>query len=58
VGAGLDVQMLLVSGWSGWSNGAVFRDNTFYVDGVARYGHALNRAEDGTYAMEPGWGGL
>src|ERR1019366_4373506 len=28
---------------SGWSNGAVFRDNTFYVGGVARYGHALNQ---------------
>ena len=57
VGAELDVQMLLVSDWSGWSTGAVFRDNKFYVDGVARYGHAVKRAEDGTYTMEPGWGG-
>lgn len=57
VGAGLDVQMLLVSEWNGWSTGAAFRGNTFYVDGVARYGHAVKRSEDGTYTMEPGWGG-
>ena len=57
VGPELDVQMLLVSDWSGWSTGAVFRDNTFYVDGVARYGHGVKRIEDGTFTMEPGWGG-
>ncbi len=57
VGRGLDVQVLLVSNWQGWSKGAVFAGNSFYVDGVARYGHEVKRFEDGTYAIEPGWGG-
>jgi len=57
VGEGLDVQMLLVSEWNGWSTGAVLRNNKFYVDGVARYGHGLKRLEDGTYTLAPGWGG-
>jgi len=57
VGDGLDVQMLVVTEWSGWSTGAMFRNNRFFVDGVARYGHGVKRAEDGTYLMEPGWGG-
>jgi hypothetical protein len=57
VGVGLDVQMLLVSEWSGWSTGATLRNNRFYVEGTARYGHGVKRLEDGTYAMEPGWGG-
>jgi hypothetical protein len=53
---GREVQMLLVSDWSGWANGAVFRSNTFYVEGTARYGHETSRKKDGTYAMAPGWG--
>jgi hypothetical protein len=38
------------------AEGAVFRNNTFYVEGVALYGHGVRRADDGKYAMEPGWG--
>jgi hypothetical protein len=57
VGPGLDVQMLLVSNWQGWSDGATFRNNRFYVQGVARYGHELKRANDGTFSIGPGWGG-
>jgi hypothetical protein len=57
VGDGLDVQMMLVTEWSGWSTGTVLRRNRFYVDGVARYGHGTKRLEDGTYTMAPGWGG-
>ena len=57
VGEGLDVQMMLVTEWSGWSTGAVLRNNRFYVDGVARYGHGTKRLEDGTYTLAPGWGG-
>jgi hypothetical protein len=57
VGPGLGVQMLLVSSWQGWSKGAVFRNNSFFVEGVARYGHGVNKAADGNYSMEPGWGG-
>jgi hypothetical protein len=56
VGKNLDVQLLLTSSWQGWAEGAVFRNNTFYVEGVARYGHGVRRADDGKYAMEPGWG--
>lgn len=56
VGPGLDVQMLIVTDWSGWANGAVFRGNRFFVDGTARYGHQVDRAEDGTYTIGSGWG--
>jgi hypothetical protein len=55
VGPGLDVQMVLASNWSGWTDGAVFSGNRFYVDGVARYGHATASHPDGTYDTAPGW---
>jgi len=55
IGSGLDVPILLTSDWQGWATGAVFRGNTFRVEGVARYGHGLKN-EDGTYTLEPGWG--
>ena len=54
--AGTEVQMLLVSDWSGWADGAVFRSNAFYVEGKATYGHAASRSKDGTYGIAPGWG--
>lgn len=56
IGPGLDVPLLLTSDWQGWASDAIFRDNTFHVEGVARYGHGTKR-EDGSYAVEPGWGG-
>jgi len=56
IGPGLDVPILLTSDWQGWADDAVFRKNTFYVEGVARYGHGLKH-DDGSYALEPGWGG-
>lgn len=52
-----DVQILLISNWEGWSKEAVFRDNTFDVAGTGRYGHEVQRAPDGTYHIESGWGG-
>ena len=55
VGPGLDVQMLLASNWSGWTDDAVFSNNRFYVEGVARYGHASASHPDGTYDIAPGW---
>jgi hypothetical protein len=55
VGRGLDVQMLVLSDWQGWANGALFRNNRFYVEGIARYGHGSKRP-DGTYALEAGPG--
>ncbi|HWE53493.1 MAG TPA: right-handed parallel beta-helix repeat-containing protein [Bryobacteraceae bacterium] len=56
IGPGLEIPILLTSDWQGWANDAVFRENTFRAEGVARYGHGLKH-EDGTYALEPGWGG-
>ena len=56
VGAGIDVQMLVVSNWEGWADGAVFRDNEFYVQGVARYGHAVSNGKDGSHEIAAGWG--
>ena len=52
-----DVQVVLISNWDGWSHGADFRDNTFDVAGTGRYGHEIQRNSDGTYKIEPGWGG-
>lgn len=56
-GPGDDVQILLVSNWNGWANGAVFRSNIFDVAGTGRFGHELKRNPDGTYEIGPGWGG-
>jgi len=47
IAPGDDVQVLLTSNWEGWSSGAVFRDNTFDVAGTGRYGHELQRHQDG-----------
>ncbi|HWR51304.1 MAG TPA: right-handed parallel beta-helix repeat-containing protein [Bryobacteraceae bacterium] len=56
VGPDLEVQMLLLSDWSGWPDGAVFRNNTFYSAGTSRYGHESARSKDGTYTIAPGFG--
>ncbi len=56
VGPGIDVQMLIVTDWEGWADGAVFRNNLFDVQGTARYGHQVKRNADGTYEAGPGWG--
>jgi Right handed beta helix region len=56
VGPGIDMQMLAVTDWDGWATGAVFRRNTFWVAGTARYGHEVSRKDDGTYGIAPGWG--
>lgn len=55
VGPGLDIQMVLASNWSGWTEDAVFSNNRFYVEGTARYGHASASHPDGTYEIAPGW---
>ena len=36
VGPSLDVQMVLASNWSGWTDDALFTKNRFYVEGSAR----------------------
>lgn len=55
IGSGLDVQALLLSNWSGWTDDAVFSNNRFYVAGTARYGHASASHPDGTYDIAAGW---
>ena len=54
---GSEVEMLVVSNWEGWSNGAIFRGNTFDVAGTGHFGHELRRNQDGTYEIAAGWGG-
>ena len=56
VGPDLDVQMLIVTNWEGWADGAFFRHNIFYVQGTVRYGHDVGRNEAGVYQMAVGWG--
>lgn len=56
VGPDHDVQMLITTDWEGWARGAVFKNNTFYVRGTARYGHAGGKRQDGTYPIAAGWG--
>jgi hypothetical protein len=56
VGPHIDLQMLIVTDWDGWADGATFRNNSFYVQGTARYGHQASRNKDGTYGIAPGWG--
>ena len=56
VGPGLDVQMVLFSDWSGWAKDTRFLRNRFYVEGTARYGHAISRNPDWTYVLADGWG--
>lgn len=55
VGPGLDIQMVLASNWSGWTDDAVFSKNRFYVEGTARYGHASASYPNGTYDVAAGW---
>jgi len=54
--AGADVQVLLLSDWSGWANGLEIRDNLFYSEGVGRYGHQVHRSDNGAYGITAGWG--
>jgi len=56
VGAGHDVQVLLLTDWTGWANGLTVRDNLFHIDGAAHYGHEVERGKDGSYRIGPGWG--
>jgi hypothetical protein len=56
VGPDSDLQMLITTDWDGWADGAVFRNNSFYVKGTASYGHEASRKKDGTYGIAPGWG--
>jgi hypothetical protein len=54
-GPGIDVQMMITTNWDGWADGAIFRNNTFHVEGTARYGHEIARRQ-GDYDIGPGWG--
>ncbi len=54
VSPGLDVQ-LLASAWEGWPEGVTVKQNTFYVGGTLRFGHATGVNKDGSYEIGPGW---
>jgi len=56
VGPGVDVQVVLMSSWSGWARDTRFVRNRFYVEGTARYGHGVAKNPDGTYDLAEGWG--
>ncbi len=51
-----DVQLLLLSDWSGWANGLELSKNLFHSEGIARYGHQVSRNNTGAYGLGPGWG--
>ncbi len=52
-----EVQLLLLSDWSGWANDLELRNNLFHSEGIARYGHQVSRDyQTGAYGIGPGWG--
>jgi hypothetical protein len=52
-----DVQLLLLSDWSGWANGLELKDNLLHSEGIARYGHQVSRNyQTGAYGIGSGWG--
>ena len=57
VGAGLDVQLLLLSDWRGWADGLLIRNNRYVIQGRARLGHGVRRSDGGAYELAEGWGG-
>jgi len=57
VGAGLDVQLLLLANWEGWADGLLLRNNRYVVEGRARSGHGVRRNDRGSYDLGEGWGG-
>jgi hypothetical protein len=54
VGPGDNLQ-LLVSDWHGWSKGALFKQNTFYVQGSLAFGHAVSKNNEGQYTIAAGF---
>ena len=56
IGPGHEVQVVLLSNWSGWAKDLELRDNLFHSEGLARYGHEISRTKDGAYGIGPGWG--
>jgi hypothetical protein len=57
VGAGLDVQLLVLTDWQGWADGLLVRSNRYVIEGRARLGHGVRRSEEGAYELAEGWGG-
>jgi len=56
IGSGQDVQVVLLSDWTGWAKDLEVHDNLFHAEGIARYGHEISRTKDGAYGLGPGWG--
>ncbi len=57
IGAGLDVQLLILANWEGWADGLLLRNNRYVVQGRARSGHGVRRNDKGSYELGEGWGG-
>jgi hypothetical protein len=57
IGAGLDVQLLVLTDWRGWADGLLIRNNRYVIKGRARLGHGVRRSEEGAYELAEGWGG-
>jgi len=53
---GADLQLVLLSNWSGWAQDLQFANNLFHVEGTAAYGHEIGGSDDGSYIIGPGWG--
>ncbi len=52
-----DVQLVLLSEWSGWPQGLLISNNLFHAEGIARYGHQVSRDyTNGVYGIGAGWG--
>lgn len=50
-----DIQMVIVTDWSGWADGLHFKNNLFQSGGGALYGHGASHEKDGTYGIADGW---
>jgi hypothetical protein len=56
IGPESEVQAVLLTDWSGWAKVLEIRENLFFSEGLARYGHQVGRGADGSYEIGPGWG--
>ena len=54
IGPGIDLQVLAVTNWQGWASDVVFRGNTFWAQGTARYGHEVNGTKMGLTSLRLG----
>lgn len=48
--------VVLFTDWAGWPSHTSFFNNIFYIQGEARIGHAISRADNGAHTSAPGLG--